>query len=159
MAVNNPATWLFNNFKKIKAPKSHNSEVWKEAKQEAFLKLYKNLYNIELKECRQYVNSTIYSIYNRITYKTKREVSIDYLEYHKQPEDYTEFDIENNQLIIKMKELIDKLPIKQKEAVNNMLQNKHLTKVAGTANYNTTKANYRQGLLKLKQQMKGMKWE
>jgi DNA-directed RNA polymerase specialized sigma24 family protein len=161
MAVNNPATWLLNNYDKIKVPYGYNIQTWKEAKQDAFIKLYKTCYDITEKNSQQYVMRSLKNSYSRLNNKSKLEESDEQLAYIKQKEPEELYTWQSIKAIEKMKYLIELLPPKQKEAIIISLSDQDLAKAVNKTNYNynTIKTHYRLGIIKLKQQMKGMKWD
>jgi RNA polymerase sigma factor (sigma-70 family) len=160
MAVNIPATWLLANYNKIKVPRGYRTEVWKEAKQEAFIKLFKTCYEVDSKSVVQYVNRSIINIYTTLTKKSKREVSDDILENF--PQEITDnYMQQNSKAFNKVRSLIESLPPKQKEAMKMYLSSKNLKSSSDKigSNSNTNKKNYREGLIKIKNEMKGIRWD
>lgn len=167
MAVNLPATWLLNNMNKVVIPyKRGSSQVWAEARQECFLILYNKQRDVSEHKVPAYVKKAVYNIYLRMTRKSKNEVGDDELQKHTQSttqyiyKEY-EFNWQKDECKEALKKEIDLLPEKQKRVVQLLLKHKFLTVAAKEENLNfqTLQKNYQIALRKLKQRMKGMKWD
>ena len=178
MAVNLPATWLLNNIKKLKAPRYCDSQSWKEAKQECFVKLYIKHRDVSEDKIAHYVNAAVENTYSSLVRKKKKETSLEILRSsNDQSEDiivdnllrnqthYTKEDHVYNWQKDECREVLKKeiklLPGKQKKAVLLFLKHKYISTAAKKENLNlhTLTKNYQIAVSKLKQRMKGMKWD